>query len=454
MQHQQIVSAAGFQFKHVDRNAVAGRKLLNWHVKSFDLKSGFSHQVVTDPPHLRRPDNMRIHRLTAFQVPIALKKPVRHASHLRYTNETLIMRCVMDDGSCGWGEGLPRPYVTGETIDSVWRHLEQSDFSPLRDVVFSSAVEASRAIDAFRFADVAADPGIEVRECFGNSVRCALELAILDAACRVEEISLGDFILMHPAASDFAKPCDQVFYSGAVTSTTPKGQWISSLKMRLFAFRQVKVKVGTDGIDDVDLLRRVMRIVGRRVDLRLDANEAWHCEEVASRICRLLPFQPTSLEQPVPHREVAGLKQVRSQIPVPIMLDESLCCIEDAQRAIAGGWCDLFNIRLSKCGGISRSLAIAALARKHSIGHQLGCQVGETGILSAAGRHFACNVPDNRYLEGSFDRFLVRDTLTEQDLTFRFGGTGERLNGSGLSIDINECRVRELAVRTLEIIAP
>ncbi len=397
---------------------------------------------------------MRIHRLTAFQIPIAFKRPVRHASHTRHANETLIIRCVMDDGSCGWGEGLPRPYVTGETIDSVWRHLEQSDFSPLRDTSYSSAGDVSRAIDAFHFAEVAADPGIEVRECFGNSVRCALEMAVLDAACRAQQMSLGDFILQHPVASEFSTPCNEVFYSGAVTSTTPRGQWISALKMRLFAFRQVKVKVGTDGISDVDLLRRVRRIVGRKVDLRLDANEAWHCEEVASKIAPLLMFRPTSLEQPVPHAEVAGLKQVRSQIGVPIMLDESLCCLEDAQRAIAGGWCDLFNIRLSKCGGISRSLAIAALARKHGLGYQLGCQVGETGILSAAGRHFACNVPDIRYLEGSFDRFLVRESLTEQDLTFHYGGKGKRLNGPGLSIDVNECRVRELAVRTLEIIVP
>ena len=411
-------------------------------------------RVISYLPFARLPVFMRIHRLTAFQIPMALKTPVRHASHTRHANETLVVRCVMDDGSCGWGEGLPRPYVTGETIDSVWRHLEQSDFSPLRDSSFSNSMDACRVFDEFCLADVAADSGIVARECFGNSVRCALELAILDAACRAEQISLGDLILKHPAASSFSRPVDEVFYSGAVTSTTPRGQWMSALKMRIFGFRQVKVKVGTDGICDFELLRRVRRIVGRKVDLRLDANEAWHCEDVVSKIGPLMPFRPTSLEQPVPHAEAAGLKHVRSQISVPIMLDESLCCLEDAQRGISGGWCDLFNIRLSKCGGISRSLAIASLARDHNIGYQLGCQVGETGILSAAGRHFACNVPDIRYLEGSFDRFLVRDALTEQDLTFRYGGTGARLDGLGLGVDINECRVRELAVRTQEIISP
>ena len=397
---------------------------------------------------------MRIHRLTAFQVPIALKKPVRHASHLRHENETLILRCVMDDGSCGWGEGLPRPYVTGETIDSVWRHLEQTDFSPLRDATFSSAQKASQAIDAFRFAEVPADSGIEIRECFGNSVRCALELAMLDAACRMEAITIGDFIQEHPAVADVTSPRDEVFYSGAVTSMTPGSQWISAIKMRLFAFRQIKVKVGTVGITDADLLRRVRRIVGAAVDLRLDANEAWHCDEVAARVAPLIHFRPSSLEQPVPHGEVQGLRQVRSEITVPVMLDESLCCREDAERAIAGEWCDLFNIRLSKCGGISRSLELVRIARQNGLGYQLGCQVGETGILSAAGRHFACNIPDLRYLEGSFDRFLVRETLTEQDLTFRYGGRGTRLSGHGLGIDVNECRVREIAVRTQELITP
>jgi hypothetical protein len=55
-------------------------------------------------------------------------------------------------------------------------------------------VQLATAIDQFRLADVKPDPGIQIRECFGNSVRCALELAILDAACRVENISIGQLM--------------------------------------------------------------------------------------------------------------------------------------------------------------------------------------------------------------------------------------------------------------------
>ncbi|MFM7058264.1 MAG: mandelate racemase/muconate lactonizing enzyme family protein [Planctomycetota bacterium] len=396
---------------------------------------------------------MRIHRLTAFHVPIALRRPVRHASHERTSNDTLIVRCVLDDGSVGWGEGLPRTYVTGESIDSAWRQLEQTRFESLREARFDSPAAAAAAVEALVLADVPADPHVIARECFGNAVRCALELAILDAACRSAGVSLGSLIGQLPQSAAFADCRDQVFYSGAITSESPRKQWLSAMKMRLFGFRQIKVKVGTKGITDAACLRRIRLVVGQAVDLRLDANEAWHCEELESRMAPLLPFRPSCLEQPVPHRDVAGLAAVRQRLSVPIMLDESLCCRADAERAIAGAWCDAFNIRLSKCGGLVRSLELVQLARQHGVFCQLGCQVGETGILSAAGRHFACHVPNLRYVEGSFDRFLVRDTLVEPDITFGYGGRGRRLTEAGLGVTVNECRVRDLTLRTLELLA-
>jgi muconate cycloisomerase len=129
------------------------------------------------------------------------------------------------------------------------------------------------------------------------------------------------------------------------------------------------------------------------------------------------------------------------------MLDESLCSIGDAERAVAGGTCDLFNIRLSKCGGLIDSLRIAALAQRAGLGFQLGCQVGETGILSALGRQFATTVTGARYLEGSFDRFLVRERLTHEDLTFGIGGWAPRLAGPGLGVTIDEQAVERVVQR-------
>ena len=126
------------------------------------------------------------------------------------------------------------------------------------------------------------------------------------------------------------------------------------------------------------------------------------------------------------------------------MLDESLCSMEDAQAAVLDGTCDLFNLRVSKCGGIMPTLRILNFAREHGIGCQLGCMVGETGILSAAGRAVACTNPDLIHLEGSYDRHLVAEPLTREDLTFGRGGRAPALLGPGLGITVDEAAVKRV----------
>ena len=49
---------------------------------------------------------MRIQELTAYRVRIPLKKEIKHASHARSSTDSLIVRCQLDDGQIGWGEGL------------------------------------------------------------------------------------------------------------------------------------------------------------------------------------------------------------------------------------------------------------------------------------------------------------------------------------------------------------
>src|ERR671928_77795 len=73
---------------------------------------------------------MRVVELTAYHVRIPLVRPVRHASHTRDSTDNLVLRCVLDDRTEGFGEGVPREYVTGETIDSAVALLRRSDLAP------------------------------------------------------------------------------------------------------------------------------------------------------------------------------------------------------------------------------------------------------------------------------------------------------------------------------------
>jgi muconate cycloisomerase len=133
------------------------------------------------------------------------------------------------------------------------------------------------------------------------------------------------------------------------------------------------------------------------------------------------------------------------------MLDESLCSSRDAEEAVSRGTCDLFNLRLSKCGGFIATLRLAQFARQYGIGYQLGCQVGETGILSAAGRHFASGVSGLRYIEGSYDRHLVEERLTMEDLTFGRGGWAPHLSGPGLGVQVDPQALHRITVEEVPL---
>jgi muconate cycloisomerase len=238
-----------------------------------------------------------------------------------------------------------------------------------------------------------------------------------------------------------------VRYSGAITSAEGRKIRFTAWKFWVYAFKQIKIKVGIDGQDDVDRIGAVRWRVGKRTDLRVDANEAWTPANVGAKIRELKPFHVTSVEQPLPHAESAALRDVRKDVGVAIMLDESLCSMIDAERAFDGETCDLFNLRLSKCGGFLATLRLAQFAKRHGLGYQLGCQVGETAILSAAGRHFAASVKDIRYVEGSYDKHLVREALGTQDITFGWGGWAPALVGPGLGVEIDPRALERVAVR-------
>ena len=64
--------------------------------------------------------------------------------------------------------------------------------------------------------------------------------------------------------------------------------------------------------------------------------------------------------------------------------------------------------RIAKNGGLLPALRIARRALEAGLDLQLGCLVGETSLLSAAGLAFLQACPRVRFVEGAFGRFLLR----------------------------------------------
>ena len=105
----------------------------------------------------------------------------------------------------------------------------------------------------------------------------------------------------------------------------------------------------------------------------------------------------------------------------------------------------MINIRLSKNGGLLRSLELEERAISHGIDCQLGCHVGETGILSAAGRVAASLMREPVYVDGSYDEYLLSDNITTKNLTFGHGGRADVVRDEGLGFTIGDEALERLS---------
>ena len=357
---------------------------------------------------------VRVKRIDILEVELPFKKAFKHALRSRQSSSSVFVKIYLDDGTVGYGESLPREYVTGETTGSVCAKLKEELSSKLLGVYFSNLKEAAYFLEKLEGIDGAA--------------RCATELALLDAVGKHSGESVSSII--------GEKVADEIFYSGVIPAESVTEAAVSALKMKLFGFKQVKVKVGIR--DDLKRLEIIRKILGNKIDIRVDANCAWSAEKAIENIGEMRKFKISAIEQPVRADDTTGLKKVTESVSEAIIADESLRTIEDAEKLSGERACNMFNIRLSKCGGILNALKIASIARQNSVGYQLGCQVGESGILSAAGRHLACGLKNIEYFEGSYGKFLLKEDVTKEDTTFKWKGKANALGGPGLGIDVSD----------------
>jgi muconate cycloisomerase len=227
------------------------------------------------------------------------------------------------------------------------------------------------------------------------------------------------------------------------------------LFFKAYGFKDVKLKVGRGVEKDLKAATMARRILGPSVQLRSDANCAWTADEALAMVGRLRPFGLTSYEQPVAADDVAGLARLVEALPEDIVVDESLCSPDDARDLIAARACTVLNVRVSKCGGPLAALELVELARQAGLACQLGAQVGESGILTAAGRLVATVArPGFRHHEGADNLFLLKRDLTVENLTVRPGGRGDALKGPGLGVRVRHDALRALLTRQAIVGAP
>ena len=334
---------------------------------------------------------------------------------LRTKSESVILRLDYDNGMFSYGESAPRAYVTGETLSSV-HELIQDSFAPLllhREIANLEDVKTTLKDLETGFLQPAEKPCL--------SALGAVDIALLDGLGK-----LGNRPVAFYLGGPLPNPC--VAYSASVPFLPDERIRQLFQRFRHYPFTHLKVLVGDDLSWNVERLALLRSLFGDGVDLRIEVNGKWSFEQALAHVKELERFRISAVEQPLPAHDIEGLRGFREQTGMRVIVDESLCTLSDAKRLIDSKACDVLNIKISKCGGLLRSKAIADFALSAQVPSQLGAHVGETEILAAAGRHFAATTP-LLWIDGGYSFLLFGGRKAEKS-----GPKKEKPFGPGLGL--------------------
>jgi muconate cycloisomerase len=313
--------------------------------------------------------------------------------------------------------------VTGETRDGAFAMLQEKILPKLIDREFDDLHDVRAFLDD---CDGKAPPDWIDPHIPQTAAWCAIDLALLDAYSRETKVPL--FSYFNRASLRNAR------YSAVISS----GKSFSSLlKIRLYGISYVKLKV--ERSTRVETTKRVRRILGSRCNIRIDANMAWEKEQAIALMKEFSKFGIRSVEQPLPVERIDDAADLVRRSEFEIMADESVSDRDSLDQLIEKKACTGINARISKCGGLTATLKRCGESIRAGMTVQVGCQVGESSLLSAAHLLLTSQLPKVEYLEGCFGLLLLKEDPAKPILQFGYDGRPPKVPaGYGLGVAIDE----------------
>jgi len=344
----------------------------------------------------------RLH-LSWTNLEIPFKQAFVHATASRSCTESLLVKARSAKGLMGMGEGCPRSYVTGETLETARTFFENH----CRSWEQLNGLKHLQDWMADHHDLINANP----------AAWCAVELALLD----VWGQESGQSIEMLLGLSEITGTFQYSAVLGTDSLSTFERQ---ARKYSALGLTDFKVKISGCLKDDQHKINFLNRLGLGNLRIRLDANNLWHRPEDAVSYLESLPHVFWAVEEPLTVGDYEGCRTISSQLGLPIILDENFLRGEQFQvlEVDSKGW--IINLRVSKMGGIFRSLNVARQAKQLSIPIIIGAQVGETSILTRAALTVANQYRDILLAqEGAFGTYLLEHDITDAPLMFGQGGT-------------------------------
>ncbi|MEN4053347.1 dipeptide epimerase [Sulfurimonas sp. NWX79] len=290
---------------------------------------------------------MKIIDISLTQERIKLKVPFITALREVHFAEFIRVKVCCEDGCFAYGEAPATKAITGETLVSI-----EKDINTVKELFYGYSID-----EAMRLLHL---------QKIGSSAKAALDIAFISLYAKEKKFSLRDYFDMQDISS---------IKTDVTISLGTKEQMLLDAKEALREGMDIlKIKLGSN-IAHATEVTRVLSAELPHAKLLIDANQAWSEAQTLHYLKATEDCKLELLEQPVAAKELGALQRITKMSKVPILADEALFTLEDAEYVIQNRVADMINIKLMKCGGVTKAVEILEYARAKGVGCMLGSMI-------------------------------------------------------------------------------
>jgi L-alanine-DL-glutamate epimerase-like enolase superfamily enzyme len=202
-------------------------------------------------------------------------------------------------------------------------------------------------------------------------------------------------------------------------------------------YKAVKLRVGDTPVRDIKRIAAVRKAFGDELVILTDANIGYSLEDARQALPAMEELNVGWLEEPFPPHDYRSYELAAGFSRVPLAAGENHYTRFEFNRVIEDGAITILQPDLSKTGGITEALRIAAMASAYKL--TTNPHSSMTGLNMAASIHFLAAIDNGGYFEGDVSRNnLFRDKLTSTPYTVGSDGCVLPLDAPGIGVEVDE----------------
>lgn len=276
---------------------------------------------------------MIIKNITTEIVRIPLKTPFVTSLRRVENVEFVRVKVESENGSISFGEAPATKAITGEDLISI-----EKDVNKYKDEFIG--LEVHECFEKLHFIDI------------GSSAKASLDMAFYN--------------FINPMKNETDKQSAITISLGQESKMLVDANIACTNKNNI-----LKLKFGDD-IEHAIGVSKKIRNQNPEAKLLIDANQAWTYEQSIKYIDAVKEEGIELIEQPVKKDDLVTLKKITHYSDIPIVADESCFTIDEVKKVVEEKIADIINIKLMKCGGVTKAIEILEYCQAKHIPVMMG----------------------------------------------------------------------------------